>query len=134
MANRLYDKGRQRYLEGQIAFLTDTIRLVLVTAGYVPNTFLDEFLSSILVVQRVATSSPLIGKTASNGVADSDDVPFLALGGPPFSYMVLYKDTGAAATSPLIALWDTVAGMPFTPNGGNLLIEWDSTGAGIFKL
>lgn len=134
MGNRLYDKGRQAILEGLIPYLTDTIKLVLVSGAYVPNTATDQFLSAIAPAQRVATSGALTGKTAIDGVADADDVSFLALVGPPVSYLVLYQDTGADATSRLIALWDTVAGMPFAPNGGNVFVEWDNGPSKIFKL
>lgn len=135
MTNRLYDPGRQAFLDGDIAYLTDTIRLVLVGVGYVPNTVTDQFLSSIAPGDRVATSGPLVAKTSTNGVADAADVVFPVLAGPLVQYLVLYQDTGADFTSRLIALWDSVAGMPFAPSGAGLIVRWDNNpNVGIFKL
>ncbi len=45
MANSLYNGGRQRFLEGSIAWLTDNIKAVLVTSGYTfsnSNNFLSD--------------------------------------------------------------------------------------------
>jgi hypothetical protein len=36
------------------------------------------------------------------------------------SYIYLFKDTGTAATSPLICIWDTGTGIPVTTTGGNI--------------
>jgi hypothetical protein len=47
--------------------------------------------------------------------------------------MVIYVDTGTAATSPLVAYIDSgVTGLPVTPNGGNISITWNASG--IFAL
>ena len=44
----------------------------------------------------------------------------------------IYKDTGAAATSPLIAhIVSPVIGLPFTPTGIDKTCQWDA--AGIFN-
>jgi hypothetical protein len=48
--------------------------------------------------------------------------------------IVVYKDTGSAATSPLVAFFDTATGLPVTPNGGDIIITWDSGANKIFKL
>ena len=46
---------------------------------------------------------------------------------------MIYKDTGVAATSNLIALIDTgVTGLPFTPSGSNVSLAWPA--AGIFEI
>jgi hypothetical protein len=47
---------------------------------------------------------------------------------------VIYKDTGTAATSPLIAYIDTATGLPVTPNGGDITVTWDNGSNKIFKL
>src|SRR4051812_41488182 len=116
MANALYDKGRQKFLEGSIAWLTDNIKAVLVDGGaYTPNLSTHEFLSDIAGGARIATSANLATKTSTAGVADADDVTFTAVSGVQSEYVVLYKDTGVAATSPLICIIDTATGLPVTP-------------------
>ena len=75
MANGLYDKARQRFLEGSIAWLTDNIKLILIDAdNYTVNLSTHQYLSDIPNLARVATSGNFAGKTSTNGVADADDV------------------------------------------------------------
>jgi hypothetical protein len=47
--------------------------------------------------------------------------------------LLIYIDTGSAATSRLVAYIDTgVTGLPVTPNGGDIVITWNASG--IFQL
>lgn len=135
MANALYSKGRQAFLEGTIAWLTDNIKVVLVdTASYTVDLTNDQFLSAITAGMRVATSGNLATKTSTAGVADADDVTFSSVSGAQSEALVIYKDTGSAATSPLIAYIDTATGLPVTPNGGDITVQFDSGSNRIFKL
>ena len=135
MANALYDKARQAFLEGSIAWLTDTIKAVLVDTGaYTPNLATHQFLSDIPSGARIYTSVALTGKTSTNGVADANDLTDTAVTGVSCEALVLIKDTGSAATSPLIAYIDTATGLPVTPSGGDILITWDNGANKIFKL
>ncbi len=65
---------------------------------------------------------------------DAADVVFSAVTGDPSEALVIYKDTGDAATSPLIAYIDTAAGLPVTPSGTDITVTWDSGVNKIFKL
>lgn len=135
MANALYDKGREAFLSGSISWSGDTIKVVLVDlADYTADLAADQFLSSVTGVARVATSAALSSKTVAAGVADAADVTFSAVTGDPSEALVVYKDTGSAATSPLIAYIDTAGGLPVTPNGGDILVSWDNGANKIFKL
>jgi hypothetical protein len=134
MSNALYDKGRQAFLEGSIAWLTDNIKAVLVTSGYTPSTGTDQFLSDVPGGDRVATSGNLASKTSTSGVADAADLTFTAVSGSAVAYAVLYKDTGTAGTSPLILIIDTATNLPVTPNGGDITVQWDNGANKIFKL
>lgn len=135
MANALFDKGREGFLDGSIDWDTDTIKAVLVDHGVdtpVPAT--DQFLSDISAGARVAISPALTGKTVTNGVADADDVVLPTVSGASCESIVLFKDTGSPATSRLIAFIDTATGLPVTPNGGDITIEWDAGANKVFKL
>jgi hypothetical protein len=137
MANALYDLGRQAFLEGSVAWLADNIKAVLVQTGaghYVVNLATDQFLSAIAAGDRIATSGNLATKTSAAGVADAADVTLPAVAGAQVSAIVLYKDTGTPATSPLIAYLDTVTGLPLTPSGADETIAWDNGANKIFKL
>lgn len=135
MANALYDAGRSSFLQGQIAWLTDNIKLVLVDlADYTVNLSTHDFLDDVPVGARVATSANLTGKTATAGVADADDSVFTAATGDQSEAVIVYQDTGSAATSRLIGFIDTATGLPVTPNTGNINIVFDSGANRIFKL
>lgn len=135
MANALYTKYREKALQGQINWLTDNIKVVLVdSADYTVNTATHEFLSDIPSAGRVATSANLSGKTATGGVADANDVTFPSVTGDVSEALVIYKDTGTDTTSPLIAYIDTATGLAVTPNGGDITVIWPNDSGRIFSL
>lgn len=135
MANGLYDKGREGFLDGSISWTSDTIKAVLVDTGaYTANLSTNANLSDIPSGARIATSSALSSKTATGGVADAADVTFSSVSGATIEAVVLYKDTGSASTSRLIAYIDTGTGLPVTPNGGDIATAWSNGANGIFKL
>ena len=135
MSNALYDKGRQSFLEGGIAYLTDNIKAVLVDSGaYTVNLSTHQFLSDIASGARIATSGNLSGKTSTAGVANASAWTWTAVSGAQSEYVILYKDTGTATTSPLFAFIDTATGLPVTPNGGDITYTPDSGSNHLFKL
>lgn len=135
MANALYDKGRQAFLEGDIDWINDDIRVILIdTADYTVDLANHDFLNDVPGAARVATSSSLSGKSATNGVADANDVTFSSVTGDPSEAIIIYKHTGTESTSNLIAYIDTATGLPVTPNGGDINIIWDNGSNKIFKL
>jgi hypothetical protein len=136
MANGLYAKGRQGFLDGSIDFDTDDIRLILVDAGaYTVDLANHQFLSSIAGGARIATlASGLTGKTATDGVANSTGGTFTGVSGATVEAVVMYKHTGSDATARLIAYWDTGTGLPITPNGGDVTIEPSAGADKWFKL
>lgn len=135
MANALFDKARQRYLEGQFNWLTDTVKTLMVdTAAYTVNLSVHEFLSDIPSSARITTPVTLTSKATSGGAADAADATFTSVSGPSIEAILIYKDTGTEATSPLIAYIDTATGLPITPNGGDIIVTWDNGPNKIFKL
>jgi hypothetical protein len=133
MANALYDKGREGFLDGSIDWDTDDIKVCLVDTGtYTVNLATHEDLADVTGI--VATSGNLVSKTVTAGVADAADVTFTAVSGSSVEALVIYQDTGVAATSRLIAYIDTGTGLPVTPNGGDITIQWSNGSNRIFKL
>lgn len=138
MTTGMYDKGRESFL-GQnpaIDWDTDTIKCVLVR-GYTVNLATHQFLSDVTGAggTLVATSSALASKTVTAGVADAADITFTAVAaGAACQYLIIYKDTGAAGTSPLICAIDNYTGLPVTPNGTDIPVAWDNGANKIFKL
>ena len=127
MANALYDLGRESFLKGEISWSSDNIKTVLVdTATYTVNLATDQFLSDIALGERVATSANLATKTTVAGAADAADVTFTAVTGDISEALVIYQDTGTEGTSRLIAYIDTATGLPVTPNGGDIQVQWSA--------
>lgn len=131
MANTLYVKARERILQGQVNFVTDTIKAVLLKNSYAPMLATDEFLAGI-AVHRLGTDQTLAGKSVAGGAFAADDIifPSVAAGDTTLG-VALYKDTGNAATSPLLAIIDQITGFPLATNGGNIGVNWDN---GVYKI
>ena len=137
MANALYDKGREFCLEGAIAWLTANIKVVSIDENDdVPVLATDDFLDDILAGAREFQSGNLASKTSTDGVADAADLApaFSGAAGDQFESITIFRDSGSAATSELLANIDTATGLPLTPDGGNIDIAWSSAGDRIFKL
>ena len=137
MANALYDKGREGFLDGTIDWDTDNIRVTLIDAAdYTVNLATHSVMDTTTVpaAARVAVSGNLASKTVINGVADAADVTFTAVTGDPSEALIIWQDTGTASTSRLIAYIDTATGLPVTPNGGDITVVWDDGANRIFKL
>lgn len=134
MSNALYGKGRQAFASADIDWLVDNIKCVLVDAAdYTVSIDVDEFLSDIPSGAREETSGNLASKTATLGVCDADDVTFTGTTGDTCEALVIYQDTGVAATSRLIAYIDTASGLPASL-GGDITVRWAAASPKIFKL
>ena len=135
MANALYDHGRNEFLVGDLDWLVHDIRMVLMDADdHTTNQATDDNLDDITAAARVATSGAFGSKTAVAGVADAADVTFSAVSGHVSEELVIYYHTGTESTSTLIVNIDTATGLPVTPNGGDITVQWDSGSNKIFKL
>lgn len=135
MTNALYDAGRQGFLDGSIDWDTDDIRAILIDSGaYTVNLSTHDFLDDIPGGARIAVSSSLAGKTTTAGVADANDVVFSSVSGTTVEAIVLYKHTGTDSTSRLICYIDTATGLPITPNGADITVQWDNGSNRIFRL
>ncbi|AUX87050.1 hypothetical protein C3F34_14075 [Acinetobacter sp. ACNIH2] len=135
MANTLYDFARQRFLEAQLNWMTDTIKVILVDTGaYTPQTSVHQYLSDIPTSARIAGPVTLTAKATTGGAADAADCTFPTVSGASIEAIVIYADTGTESTSPLIAYIDTATGLPITPNGGDIIVTWDNGTNKIFKV
>lgn len=112
MANTLFDFARQRFLEAQINWMTDTIKVILVDTGaYTPQTSVHQYLSDIASSARIAGPVTLTSKATTGGAADAADCTFTSVTGSSTEAIIIYADTGVEATSPLIAYIDTATGL-----------------------
>lgn len=133
MANALYPRWKEQLLQftANNNLSAGTVKVALVTAGYTYSST-DQFYSSVSA-SVVGTPQTIGSKTFTDGVFDGADVTFTAVTGSQAVSLVIYIDTGSAATSPLVAFIDTsVTNLPVTPNGGDISITWNASG--IFAL
>ena len=135
MANALYGIGRASFLDADIDWSADNIRIILAdSADYTLLINTDDFLNDVPGAARVATSGNLASKTSTLGTADAADVTFSAVSGDQSEYILIYQHTGTETTSHLIAAIDTATGLPVTPNGGDITVQWDNGTNKIFTL
>lgn len=112
----------------------DTIKLVLTDHGTdTPNTSTDDFYNDISAGTVGSLSTALSSKTIGTvavGVFDAADLApaFSAVSGATVESISVLKDTGSAATSDLIAYFDTATGLPLTPNGGDVNVTFNASG------
>lgn len=127
MANQFYAKGIEKYLEGSIASLSDTVKVGLWSTAYTPVLATDEFYSTPVAASAIiAAGVALTSKSGAAGTLSAANTTFTSVSGTAAAYLGIYKDTGVNATSPLIALFDTATGLPVTPNGGDIAVAWAS--------
>lgn len=134
MANALYDKGREGFLDGSIDWDSGDIRVSLVASAYTYSAA-HEFMSDIGANDN-GRSAALSSKTVTGGVADAADTTLTATGAVACEALVIFQHTGSDATARLIAYIDTPsAGLPFTPSASQVVnITWDNGANKIFKL
>lgn len=131
MANKLFPNGKEALLAGDLDWDAHTFRIGFLPSGYVYDAAHDNLDDVTGMATPVATSGALANKTNVDGVADADDFTLSAVSGSAITQAVLYRDTGVASTSRLLAHYDT-GGFPTTPNGGDINVVINA--GGLFSL
>lgn len=133
MANAIYPKYKEALLDGatNIDVNDGTVKVALIDTGTYTYSSAHDFYDDVSGV--VGTPQTIANTTVTNGLFDGDNVTFTAVSGNTVEALIIYIDTGSAATSRLVAYIDTgVTGLPVTPNGGDITITWNASG--IFQL
>lgn len=133
MANAIYPLYKQALLDASanVDLNDGTVKVALIDTGVYPYNAAHEFYSSVSGV--VGTPQTINNTTVTDGLFDGDNVTYTAVTGNSAEALLIYIDTGSAATSRLVAWIDTgVTGLPVTPNGGDISITWNASG--IFQL
>lgn len=135
MANALYTAYKQLILGAGLNLSSGDVKLVITDHGTdTPNVATDDFLNDISAGTVGSASGNFTTKTITGGVFDADDVVLTAVSGASCESINVFHDSGSAATSELIVYFDTGTNIPFTPNGGDITISWDSGTNKVFKL
>jgi hypothetical protein len=141
MASKLYNSGLGAISDGSVAWLTSTIKALIVDSTY---TFDDnDTVVSDVVAGEVTNATgtgyerkTLAGKTVTvdqandRVVFDASDLTYTAIEtNETWAGLVVFLDTGSDATSKLICYLDIDA---LVTNGSDATISFDS--AGLFRL
>ena len=140
MANAIFPKGREGFLNGDIDWTTATIKVSLVR-GYTYDST-DEFVSDVTATGTLASTQTLASKTATNGTADAADVTFTAVTANASNHSLLVYQASAvgggadvaASAQRVIAFYDTGTNLPVVPNGGDVTVTWSSGADKMFTL
>lgn len=127
MASMTPNAAKVSFARGEIAWLTDTIRVVLLTNLYVPNKDTDQFWSDINANEFVGGSytaggltlaSKTVGQDNTNDRATlgSANVQFTGITGT-FRYVALLDWTGTASTTRIIRVIDPEGAIVTLTNG-----------------
>jgi hypothetical protein len=135
MANIRFSYANERFLSGQLNWLAQTFRVVMVdTTIYQVQATVHRHLADVPLTARIHVSPPLTGMTATGGRAMADNVTTSVVIGPTVQAVIIFHDTGDASTSELIVYLDTLYGLPYHPQGEPVVIHWDTGPNGIFLL
>ncbi len=135
MSNAMYSLAKQALMSQSPALnlSSDNIKVALVGASYAVNLATHQYVTD-LGANIIARSGNLTAVTVLLGIFNAAAVLYALLTGAAVDFLVIYKDTGSDATSPLVYYIDTATGLPFTPNGTNATITWDTGANKIFAL
>lgn len=135
MADVIYNSFKKKIMDGSINLASDTIKVALVTSSYTPDQdahdFFDDVTNEVTGTGYTAGGASLTSKTVTadntdnEGVFDADDVTW-STSTITARAAVIYKSTGTASTSPLIAYIDF--GADKTSTAGDFKIQWNSEG------
>jgi len=132
----LYTKFPAKALNGEIDFDTDTIKVALVTSSYTPDQDAHDYWDDVSANEASGTGytsggATLGSKTVTQDNAtnkqtfDAADVSWTS-STVTARYAVIYKSTGTASTSPLIAYVDF--GSNQSSSAGTFQITWNASG------
>lgn len=133
MADAMYNNYREEALRGLRTPGSETIKVKALTSSYTfsaAHTSVNDITSTWVI----KTSDALTSKTFTDGVFDAADVTLTAVTGSAIASLVIYTEAGSSASSTLMIYIDSATGLPLTPNGGDVIITWDSGANKIFKL
>jgi len=133
MANALYSKAKEAFLNGSINMVANTITIALVDTGVYTYSASHQYRNEVSN-SAVISSTTLANKTITNGVFDADDATFSSVTGANCEALLIFQDTGIQTTSRLIAYIDSATGLPILPNGGDISVAFSNGSSRIFAL
>lgn len=128
MANSFYNHFATVVGAGNVNFPSSSITAVLADAADYTFSAAHDYYDDVPVAARVS-EVVLTGKTTTGGVFDSSDVVFASVTGDPCEMVLLINDRGTGdANTQLLACYDTMTGLPVTPDGSNITLVLNASG------
>ena len=137
MATTMYGLARDGFLNSVSGFdwTTAAIQLAFVTSGYTPNYTTDQYFGvAVAGGNIIAQSGTFASLSSSLGTANAANETVTAVSGAAFSQVTILSFITNNNSSPLILNTDSYSGLPCTPNGGNIVVQWDTGTNKIFTL
>ena len=135
-ANGLVPFARNEFLIGDLDWVVDLMKIILIDeADDVPDDT-EDFYSNIAAAARVGTLTEITSRATPDtvGAADGADTTLSSVTGDVSEGVVGIYDTTVEATSPMVFYIGSATGLPVTPNGGDITVQWQATSPYIFKL
>jgi hypothetical protein len=141
VANAVFPKAKEGFLDGSIDLDTASIKVALVR-GYTYSSS-HEFVSDVTATGTLhATSAALSSIDVTDGVFDAADVTFTTPATDSNDHSLLIFQSSAvgggsdvAASSQRVIAWiDSGTGIPIKPAGGDITVVWDNGANKIFSL
>jgi hypothetical protein len=142
VANAVFPKAKEGFLDGSIDLDTASIKVALVR-GYTYNSA-HQFVSDVTGGGGTlhSTSGAFTGIDVTDGVFDADDVTFTTPATNANQHSLLIFQSSAvgggsdvASSSQRVIAWlDTGTGIPIVPAGGDITVVWDNGANKIFAL
>lgn len=134
MANAIYPKYKEALLSAanNVSLVDGTVKVSLIDNEEIVYNSSIEFYSELNETGVIATAT-VANTSVTNGLFNGDDVTFTTVTGDQSEAILFWIDTGDANTSRVVAYLDTgISGLPITPNGSDIDIQWNVSG--IFQL
>jgi hypothetical protein len=124
VTSQLYPTGAAHILGAatKVDLVGDNIKIMFYSGSF---SSAHEFVSDLTGASIIARSGNLAGKTVTGGVFDANDLTLTSVSGSAFTHVILYKDSGADASSPLVAIFDVAS---FTPSGTDVSVVFNASG------
>lgn len=126
--------GKTSDYSARIDWDSDTLKTTFVDEGTavpaVANVFVTTFSAAFVpaFASAVTLASPTIGTVAAR-TFDAADTTFTALTGASVEGISVFKNVTVVGDSPSLLYYNTgITGIPFTPSGGDVTIQWNASG------
>jgi hypothetical protein len=129
------DPSRQAWVDKNISWTADDVRVVLIqttgTGSVTPSsswtTLADITSGARVFVSSGQTPTSLANKTNVSGVMDADDFTCKSVFGNAAGAVALIQfNAGTPEASRVLIVIDSGPGLPVTPNGGDITLQWNN--------